>query len=391
MQHLEEIRRFAHSTDPLMLVLGNTGTGKTDLLDHVVSQVTMSHPIIRLKGRDHIKPRPMIKQLSEQWEVAVVDQTTSLSEQLQELVDGLIRQDNYCLLLVDDAHLLPFSVLAALVHIAIQQDTQCHMHLVLSGRISLFEKVHTLHDQTMPVIRLGIMRHQEARQRIQSFLDDTHIKANETVVDGMVTRIYKESHGVPELIDKSLRALTVQDFIKSKHIIPEEGKMATASTAKQSRAAKELLVGKQGARAVAFVGLVATLFGLYWYEHHSHALSPPLPGKPYSYALAKTFKLPVAKPAAIQPAPNAIVTPMPQPKQNFYTLQLMGSFNKSDITNYIAAHHLQAQAQAITEQYQQKPWYILGIGQYKTAQAANVALHQLPTSVRHKGAWVRHI
>ena len=66
------------------------------------------------------------------------------------------------------------------------------------------KKTQTLHDQQIPVIRLGLIRHQEARMRIQSFLFNLHIKAEAAVVDRIVTRIYEQSQGDPDVIDKLL-------------------------------------------------------------------------------------------------------------------------------------------------------------------------------------------
>lgn len=369
------IRNFLQETQPMLLVLGEAQSGKSELLEQAAEQFPTLHAIC-LHAKQHIKPRVMVQQLSSLWSIPVEDHGEPLVKQLRTLVNGLVRENKNVFLLIDDAHLLPYSVLAALVHCATAQEDGCYLHLLLSGRISLSDKVRTLYDKDIPLIQLGKLPRYQAREHIESFLEKSHISASEEAIHNIVERLYNESHGVPSRIDKLLRELTLKDFMQPKSL----------KTIQQARPVKKQRVvfsqnawlGERGARGFAVFGLVATMFGLYWYEHHQSSVSPPPPAAPYHYPLAKTFPL-TAPPKHIAAASHS-----------GYTIQLMGSFDKSVVEKRLA--HIQlAQAHIFNEQYKQKPWYVLGVGNYKTHQQAALALHQLPQSVQKMGAWVRPV
>lgn len=134
-------------------------------------------------------------------------------------------------------------------------------------------------------------------------------------------------------------------------------------------------------RIAAVVGLVITLLGLSWYEHHQPSASPPLPDKPYHYAMEKNTPLPV--PDVVQKQSTPVIA------THVYTIQLMGSFDRERVQHYVKMHRLSEQAQIFAVQYHNKPWYVLGIGRYKTAEAADNAFKQLPKTLYKVGAWVR--
>lgn len=385
MQELKTLKEFIHSPDALMLVLGEAGSGKTELLETLVNDVTAARSVIYLHGRQHIKPRFMIQNLSQHWNISVEDHGEPLVEQLRMLIDGLIRKNHFGTLVIDDAHLLPFSILAALVHIVIQQDKTCHLHLILAGRTSLEDKVRTLHEQAMRILRLGRVSLHEVRTHIEDFLEQTHITASEEVVDGIVERLYEQSHGVPCRIDKLLRELTLKDFMQPKTQKSHQPAMQQPPR-RRFGVSQDMVLGERGARGFAVVALFATMFGLYWHEHHLSSVSPAQPAEPYHYATIKPVPLPqpTLPTTAATPAPTVSVAQ----QHHGYTIQLMGSFKQTDVQQRLASLHL-VHAQIFKEQFKDKPWYILGLGNYSTRQQAEQSLQNLPKPLRAKGAWVR--
>jgi hypothetical protein len=222
-----------------------------------------------------------------------------------------------------------------------------------------------------------------AREHIESFLERSHISASKESINNIVERLYNESHGVPSRIDKLLRELTLKDFMQPRSIRVEPQDNETPQEKRTISFSQSTLLGERGARGFAVFGLMLTMFGLYWYEHHRPSVSPPLPAKPYHYALAKT--IPLVPPTKMDSKPKVAVKSVPG-----YTIQLMGSFNKSIVENKLASMHLM-QAQLFNEQYKQKSWYVLGVGNYKTRNQATLALHKLPRSLQKMGAWVRPV
>jgi type II secretory pathway predicted ATPase ExeA len=467
--HIEDIKNFSKSDAPLMLVLGEAGSGKSELLQQTEEQLTSAN-VVRLHGKQHIKPRFMVQELSSHWHIPVVDHGEPLVDQLHTLVNGLIREKRLGFLIVDDAHLLPYSVLAALVHIAIAQENGCHLHLLLSGRVSMLDKIKTLHDQDFPLISLGEMPEHEARQHIEDFLEQNHISASKEAVDTIVRRLYKESSGIPSRIDKLLRELTLRDFMHSKATaVKKQEEHVEAENELEPPKPRRVIfrqdhwLGEHGARGFAVFALLLTLGGMYWYEHHMPSVSPPMPAKPYHYALSKAVPLmpplsqklePVPKSAVLAAAKKPLhgvattaavkqsvathaVAPVVQavkahvattrvnsispqvknhvalaksvvPQMNthaamttpklatahstspHYTIQLMGSFKRADVQQHQQRLHV-ASTQIYNETFKNKPWYILGVGNYKSHQQAVTALHQIPQSLQKTGAWVRRV
>ncbi len=353
--YLNQLKQFMHSDTSLFLILGEVGSGKTNLLHKMTHQPAALCSIVRLKGKNHLKPQTLLSDLSKQWKVALSDHQAPVKDQLVQLMHGLIRMNHHSVLFIDDAHLLPFSLLTALIQVAVEQEkVGCHLHVVLAGRPSLGDKVSMLDTREIPKIRLGIITQQQARERIEKFLEHTQIRAEVAVIDSIVKRLYEQSEGVPEKMEKLLRNLTVKDFIQPRHAIKKTF----------SGNSYKFLMGEQGARAIAVLGLVITIVGLFWYEHHPTPLGGPLPLEPYQYEMTK----------------NA---------SKFYTVQLLGSFNKQDISNYVTSHQLGTHAQTYNITYRDKPWYILGMGRYNDYEQAENTLKNLPENLQKQGAWIR--
>lgn len=368
MKYLQQIDQFSHSDEPLMLVLGRADSAKSKLLEAARETVKLLKPAICLDGKDHIKSTDVITALSWQWQIDISLSKGLLIDQLHIILAALRQQDHTGLLIVDDAHLLPFSILSALIQIAIEQTEKCYLHLILAGRDSLKDKVATLYEQEIPVIRVGMLSHAMVQQTVMDFLEEKKIQAPATTINHLVDRLFQDAHGQPERLQILLRALTVKDFL----YVRSDQEVAPPALKKPSK--RDLIMGEHGARAFALVGLVATVFGLYWYEHHPRSVSPPMPSKPYHYQMVKN--VPLTHPSEkIKKA------------EKFYTIQLMGSFDESKAKSYIASHNLTKQAQVYTQQFHNKPWYVVGIGHYADRTQAKTVLHQLNA----KQAWVRPI
>lgn len=364
LEHLKQIQQFSCGDEPLMLVLSRVGNAKRVLLDNACDTIKVEKPVIFLDGKDHLKPHDVITALSWQWQIDVTGSGASLEDQLQALLNVLQQQKKASVLIVDDAHLLPFSILTALIQTATLQIEQCHLHLILAGRESLKDKVASLYERPISTIELNTLTHQIVEQTVQHFLEEKNIQAPTPTVTHISDRMFTQARGNPQQLHTLMRALTVKDFLD----IPR-----VRSKVESKKVLKHRIVGRNGARATALVGLVVTLFGLYWYKHHPYFTSTPrMPSKPYHYQMVQNVPL---------------THPQAKASQKFYTIQLMGSFNQAQAKYYIASHHLSQKAQVYTQQFHHKPWYIVGVGHYAKPTQAKTDLNQIEI----KNAWIRPI
>lgn len=138
---------------------------------------------------------------------------------------------------------------------------------------------------------------------------------------------------------------------------------------------QKTMLQKHAVRMIASVGLLIVGYAMWWYGKHPPSFSPPSPAAPYHYS-------------AVQPIPIGRPYPPSVPKQTFYTIQLMGSYQRAEALRYVQQHALQKTATVYQETYQEKPWYIVGYGHYASRAAAKAALPALK-SQRFTAGWVR--
>lgn len=155
-EHLDTIKRFLHSQERLMLIIGDPGSGNSHPLDNLVGQLRLSRHIIRVKGNAQLQPSQIVELFSKNWIVKFSRTKTRLELQLLDIISSLTQHDQNCLLVIDDAHTLSYAVLAALSFLNNAQEGQkVYLHLLLSGQSSLLEKTARMQIKQIPKITLS--------------------------------------------------------------------------------------------------------------------------------------------------------------------------------------------------------------------------------------------
>ncbi len=72
-----------------------------------------------------------------------------------------------------------------------------------------------------------------------------------------------------------------------------------------------------------------------------------------------------------------------------YTLQLIGVSHKKEINQFIKRMQLGHQAKYFKTKHQNKDWYVIVYGRYKSVDAARIARNKLPKQLRQQQPWVR--
>jgi hypothetical protein len=76
------------------------------------------------------------------------------------------------------------------------------------------------------------------------------------------------------------------------------------------------------------------------------------------------------------------------PKGHF-TIQLMGSYNKDVVDNFVKANDLKGKAFLYAVPSRDKYWYILILGDYSDLAHAKTALANMPSELKARGSWIR--
>ena len=130
LHKMNAVKRHLQSHSPLMLIVGEKGSGKTNLLTDIILQMRVSRSIIRVQGRQKLHPTQLVNVLSKHWTTKSINEDQRLENQLDEVLNELAKHNQSCILVIDDAQLLSLSMLAALTHLATQQNgKKIHLHL----------------------------------------------------------------------------------------------------------------------------------------------------------------------------------------------------------------------------------------------------------------------
>lgn len=76
---------------------------------------------------------------------------------------------------------------------------------------------------------------------------------------------------------------------------------------------------------------------------------------------------------------------------SYYTVQLMGSYRESDLTQFLRRHQLQKDAGFYQTSHHNRDWYVLVYGIYHSEAQAKEAIDRLPPSVRKLNPWIKSI
>lgn len=164
--HFETADAFLHSDEPLLLIVGQRHSGKSELLSALVDKIQVSRPVMRLRGKANLTPTDLTELLSKHWAIDLDRQRKRVQESLDAVLLQLQQHDQRCVLVVEHAHLLSLSVLAAIVHLALTQsesEGETRLHVVLSGQASLVESLQRLGPKRrLRVLQLDTYLHDDA-------------------------------------------------------------------------------------------------------------------------------------------------------------------------------------------------------------------------------------
>ena len=356
--YLQSLQNFIISTDSLLFISGEVGSGKTVLIEQFILQVRISTQILRIHGHAKFKPNHLLKLLNKHWADTEIRKTARLEQQLTTLLNALNQHDQSRVLLVDDAHLLPFSVLAALSHLASIQQQRVHLHVILIGRRGLLRKMQSLVSREIPSIELRVG---EITQEDVLHIDD----ANNERIDVLPAAAMKTSEIV----------------------------VGTGPVWKQ-----------HSIRLLASFMLVSLAMLFTWHKHHQDVYQTLI----HSAKKSKTTPIHSLYQSSSEFALNdllnstnnqtlpleithtntpTLATYIHSPSKSF-TLQIMANRNPAVLQHFIKNHQLK-NARTIFTVDNGKPWYILTYGTFTTSKQASIALRQLPSNLNQCHPWIR--
>lgn len=146
MRDTDALKDFLQSDESMLLITNEVGERKTPLLTKAITLSNPDHMVFRLKGRPNTQPAALANLLSKHWAVQFDANQTSISEKLSAAINCLNTHKQSCLLLVEQAHLLPMAVLNTLCHLShAQTNKPAVVRIILAGYPEFISKINAFH------------------------------------------------------------------------------------------------------------------------------------------------------------------------------------------------------------------------------------------------------
>lgn len=203
-EYLDTLQNFYHSKNVLLAIIGVTGSGKSTLLKQFITQLGNNAQIHQVEGQSDFDQSMLVETLASGFKLSIPDEE-SAEEQLDAQLVEIQQSKKTCLLVIDNAHLLPSETLQAICDLIAQQSSnQMRLHVLLAGEISLqarFDVLDVPADQ-VHVISLEGFTLEETDQYLQHRLATAGHNGEILFSQAAVMRIYRLSSGIPGRINR---------------------------------------------------------------------------------------------------------------------------------------------------------------------------------------------
>lgn len=203
-QYLDTLQDFCLNKNVLLAIIGVTGSGKSTLLKQFITQLSNNVQVHQAEGQSDFDQSMLVETLACGFKLSIPDEE-SAEEQLDAQLVEIQQSKKACLLVIDNAHLLPSETLQAICDLIAQQSSnQMRLHVLLAGEISLqarFDVLDVPADQ-FHVISLEGFTLEETDQYLQHRLAAAGHNGEILFSQAAVMRIYRLSSGIPGRINR---------------------------------------------------------------------------------------------------------------------------------------------------------------------------------------------
>jgi type II secretory pathway predicted ATPase ExeA len=322
---LAELTEFVTARQGIAVVSGDDGAGKTMLMQALIQRLPQSfHPLILTKPA--AEPLAIILTLAQSLGLDVGEKSLVNLTPLADAIRAAAQQQQYLLLIMEDAHLLTDQNLEEIYVLSqLENHGQHLMPIILVGRKGLIPKVSSkanqrLHDLIRKNIFLGNLTFEETTLYIDHRLQQVGSSFKERFAEGCHGQIFSRTGGIPrrinEVCDQALtrawqekRSRVTRDLLGGEESPTPYKPLEPPSKWRFLNTVASLVTG------VAIVGLA--IFILYNNYVSVPPASPPPPATPAPAVPEKApekvpEKTPVA-PLEQEPNPAPATVPQPQP------------------------------------------------------------------------------
>lgn len=441
----DSLKRFIKSDQPIMLIIGQTGSGKTQLIDQFCSSSLTDYRIVNINGNDNCQPQQLIARMCEQWDIVEDPGLTSHRQQLGNLLNQIHQQHMPSVLIVTNAQNSNIATLAAICHIAsIQSDPPVSLHIILSGEVSLEDKINSLMVHTPPCLLLQPLSKKETFQYVKYRLNKLNKSQAVMPSNSVIERIYEHSGGFPSLINHLTQRWLYHEILDKPNTdteTPEPRDLPMQRLRNYYDKTRGSIWEKHAVKITATTCLALLAVGFWVYQHKGtthpsrqmlaikkppQVIQAKLPKQVEIRSLSaikksSTQKIPqqniahaavIAKPKHIiktetkHPVKKHIskvkvahsnkkhhsVLKKPKSKPHHsYVIQLLASRKLANIKQFIKEKHLTRKSRIHVVSKNHRPLYIVTTGHYPTREQTDKAISRLSKSLKKLKPWPRKL
>jgi type II secretory pathway predicted ATPase ExeA len=199
-KYLHQLSAFTKSHEPLLIITGEAGMGKTALLSAFYLSGEAPADMLVIKGRDTLTPEKLILKLTQEFHLESPPDKLTYLDMLADILEQMGRLPAKALLVIDNADRVPIATLAAIMYCCLtQKESQVVLQLMLFGKPSFKNIISNLHQATISfgAIQLEPLSFVETKNFLHETVQSMRVMNAFEMTDEMIQTIYKKSLGIP--------------------------------------------------------------------------------------------------------------------------------------------------------------------------------------------------
>lgn len=408
----DEIIQAATDNIKLPVIYGARGVGKTSFAKHIHNSSLIDLETSLMVVEPNTNHEQFITAINELYDVIPA---SSNSEQALANVERQLGQYNKKqVLIIDNAEMLTEASIIALMGWSMDKGVTSNLVILLVADVKLKYRLRLLvsaadNKKFIHPINLHPLSLKQTHGYIKHCLQQAGYAGPTLFTNRSIKKLHSTTRGLVENIDEVARKMLITKTLDGKglHKLIHDHSLLFSLGAVVLAAIAYFLLSYQS-QLLEYVDTKLTIP----VKKHDLA-STPMPAEEVSTAVTdakveieelavniQTSEPPAAEESAVV---NSVLSSIIEPDEilseraeiilaesgNHYTIQLFAAESANMAREFIKNNGLSDQANYYVNKQQDKTWYSVILGTYKTKEAARLAVAQLPLSIRKSNPWIR--